>query len=94
MVCGRCHSYSAHLYEYLAAELGMLDVMTMKSDFCNELVTACAGQINFPTYDGGSVDYCTKHTGGGDDFFWSYPYEERESSALGPPHMYVFVFSH
>ncbi|CAM9581883.1 unnamed protein product, partial [Ectocarpus sp. 8 AP-2014] len=71
VVCGRCHSYSAHLYEYLAAELGLLDGMTMKSDFCNELVTACAGQIDFPTYDGGSVDYCTKHTGGGDDFFWS-----------------------
>ncbi|CBJ28221.1 conserved unknown protein [Ectocarpus siliculosus] len=25
VVCARCHSYSAHLYEYLGAELGMLD---------------------------------------------------------------------
>ncbi|CAN0318172.1 unnamed protein product, partial [Ectocarpus sp. 12 AP-2014] len=78
VVCARCHSFSAHLYEYLGAELGMLDGLTMTSAFCNDLVTACAGQIDFPTYDGGSVDYCTKHTGGGDDFFWSYPYEEPE----------------
>lgn len=70
-----CHSYSGHLYERLGAELGALDGMTMKSDFCEELVTACEGQLVFPTYDG--EDYCTKHTGGGDDQFWSYPYTER-----------------
>ncbi|CBJ28224.1 glucose sorbosone dehydrogenase [Ectocarpus siliculosus] len=39
--------------------------MTMKSAFCDELVTACDGQIDFPTYDSGTVDYCTKHTGRG-----------------------------
>ncbi|CAN0547489.1 unnamed protein product, partial [Ectocarpus sp. 12 AP-2014] len=76
VVCGRCHSYSALLHENLAAELGLLDGMTMKSEFCNELVTACDGQIDFPTYDNNTVDYCTKHTGGGDDLFWSYPYME------------------
>ncbi|CAN0049121.1 unnamed protein product, partial [Ectocarpus sp. 6 AP-2014] len=75
VVCGRCHSFSAHLYEYLAPELGLLDGMTMKSAFCDELVTACDGQIDFPTYDSGTVDYCTKHTGGGEDLYWSYPYE-------------------
>ncbi|CAM9121681.1 unnamed protein product, partial [Hapterophycus canaliculatus] len=76
VVCGVCHSYSGHLYEQLGAELGILDGMTMKSLFCEELVDACSGQVTFPTYDGGE-DYCEKHTGGGDDFFWSYPYEER-----------------
>lgn len=70
-----CHSYSGHLYEVLGAELGAVDGMTMKSDFCEEVVSACAGQIVFPTYDNGE-DYCTKHTGGGDDLFWSYPYTE------------------
>ncbi|CBJ28225.1 glucose sorbosone dehydrogenase [Ectocarpus siliculosus] len=88
VVCGRCHSFSAHLYENLAPELGLLDGMTMKSDFCNELLTACGGQINFPTYDNNTVDYCTKHTGGGDDFFWSYPYEE----AISDPRFLNEVF--
>ncbi|CAM9199998.1 unnamed protein product [Ectocarpus sp. 12 AP-2014] len=74
VVCGVCHSYSAHLYEYLPG--GMLDGLTMKGDFCDSLVEACATYIDFPTYDGES--YCDHHTGGGDDFFWSYPYEEPE----------------
>lgn len=84
VVCGVCHSYSGHLYEQLGAELGILDGMTMKSAFCEELVDACSGQITFPTYDGGE-DYCEKHTGGGDDFFWSYPYEERTYVATCEP---------
>lgn len=71
-----CHSYSGHLYERLGPEHGALDGLTMKGAFCEELVTACAEQIIFPTYDG--EDYCTKHTGGGDDQFWSYPYTQRE----------------
>lgn len=79
MVCAVCSSYSAHLYENL--EGGILDGLTMKNDFCQSLVSACQSFITFPTYDGD--DYCTYHTGGGDDFFWSYPYVERES--LGPP---------
>ncbi|CAM9211348.1 unnamed protein product, partial [Sphacelaria rigidula] len=74
VVCGVCGSYSAHLYEILGSELGT-DGLMMKMEFCTGLVTACAGQITFKTYDG--VDYCTKHTGGGKtDLFWSYPYEE------------------
>ncbi|CAM9143199.1 unnamed protein product, partial [Hapterophycus canaliculatus] len=82
VVCGVCHSYSGHLYERLGPELGVLDGMTMKNDFCDELVTACAGQITFPTYDGGD-DYCTKHTGGTTDQFWSYPYTEPEVNEDG-----------
>ncbi|CAM9548065.1 unnamed protein product [Ectocarpus sp. 6 AP-2014] len=82
VVCGVCGSYSGHLYERLGAELGVLDGMTMKSDFCEELVSACNEQITFPTYDGGD-DYCTKHTGGGDDQFWSYPYTESDIFASG-----------
>ncbi|CAM9509059.1 unnamed protein product [Ectocarpus sp. 4 AP-2014] len=75
VVCGVCHSYSAHLYEYLT-DGGMLDGLTMKSEFCESLVDACDAYITFPTYDG--VSYCDHHTGGGNDFFWSYPYEEPE----------------
>lgn len=72
VVCGVCHSYSAHLYEVLGAELGGTDGMTMKSSFCNDYVSACEDQIVF------SADYCEVHTGGGDDLYWSYPYVERE----------------
>ncbi len=85
VVCGVCHSYSGHLYERLGDELGGLDGMTMKNDFCQELVSACEAFITFPTYDG--EDYCTKHTGGGDDQYWSYPYEECEK------HMNAACFS-
>lgn len=51
--------------------------MTMKTDFCNDYVSACSGQIEFPTY--GDEDYCEKHVGsvafGADGQLWSYPYE-------------------
>eukprot|EP00903_Cladosiphon_okamuranus_P010392 g9830.t1 len=77
--CGQCHSYSGHLFADLGSELGVEDGMTMKSDFCEALVDACAGEIDFPTYDGGGTTYCEKHTGDQDeDFFWSYPYVEAE----------------
>lgn len=81
VVCGVCHSYSAHLYEILGAELGGTDGMTMKNSFCNELIAACEGQIDFPSYDG--LDYCDKHTGGGDDKYWSYPYTEPNVAESG-----------
>ncbi len=60
----------------------------MTAEFCEELVSTCAEQIDFPTYDGES--YCDKHTGGGDDYYWSYPYTESKSfSRRGyfPSHM-------
>ena len=50
----------------------------MTNSFCSEFVDACDGQIEFPTYEDGE-DYCTKHAGGGDDLYWSYPYTLRES---------------
>lgn len=56
--------------------------MTLKNDFCDELVTACTGQLTFGTYDDGTTDYCTKHTGGTTDQYWSYPYTERESRSV------------
>eukprot|EP00903_Cladosiphon_okamuranus_P006180 g6077.t1 len=77
--CGQCHSYSGHLFENLGGELGVEDGMTMKSDFCEALVKACSGEIDFRTYDGGGTTYCEKHTGDQlQDFFWSYPYVEPE----------------
>lgn len=76
VVCGVCHSYSAHLYERLGSELGGADGMTMKDSFCQELVKECAGEISFPTY--GGLSYCEKHVGDDGDQFWSYPYTERE----------------
>lgn len=86
VACGPCNSYSAHLYEVLGAELGPEDGMTMKNSFCEELVAACEGQIDFPTYDGES--YCEKHTlGSSSDAYWSYPLDpegkpEHDPSAL------------
>lgn len=71
-----CHSYSAHLYERLGAELGY-DGMNMKHAFCEELVDACETQPSCPTHDSGE-DYCYVHAGDGHDYFWSYPYTERE----------------
>lgn len=70
-MCGPCNAYSGHLYERIGGELGARDGMTMKGSFCTEFVDACEGQIEFPTYDGES--YCEKHTGGDDDYLWSYP---------------------
>lgn len=76
VACGPCHSYSSHLYERLGGELGVEDGMTMKSDFCEELVSTCAGEINFPTYDGDS--YCEKHVGDS-EMIWSFPIDEEGS---------------
>ena len=76
VLCGVCHSYSAHLYERLGAELGY-DGMNMKREFCEELVDACDTQPNCPTYADGE-GYCDVHSGTGHDYFWSYPYTERE----------------
>jgi len=84
VICGQCHSFSAHLYEILGSELGPWDGMTMKREFCDALTSQCAGQIVFggpAEYDG--LDFCDKHVGdtNGDDRFWSYPYQEGEGSA-------------
>eukprot|EP00904_Undaria_pinnatifida_P007443 jgi/Undpi1/3829/HiC_scaffold_16.g07198.m1 len=79
VACGPCSAYAGHLYERLGAELGVSDGMTMKSDFCNGMVEACAGQIAFPTYDGGSTSYCQKHVGDS-DLIWSYPIDESETT--------------
>eukprot|EP00904_Undaria_pinnatifida_P003872 jgi/Undpi1/13486/HiC_scaffold_8.g03145.m1 len=70
--------FCAHLYERLGAELGALDGMTMKQEFCDELVDACADEIPgiSRTYDG--LTYCEKHVGDTGDQFWSYPYTEPE----------------
>lgn len=84
VVCGPCNSYSGHLYERLGSELGTPDGMTMKTEFCNDLVTACTGQMEFPTYDG--VSYCDKHVGDQGDQLWSYPIDpsgERERFCAG-----------
>ena len=82
MLCGVCGSYSGHLYERLAADLGTENGLSMKSEFCTEFTGACDEQIDFSAYGNmeyGAVDYCTMHTGGGDeDLFWSYPYELSE----------------
>ena len=84
VACGPCSAYAGHLYERLGAELGVSDGMTMKSDFCNGMVEACAGQIAFPTYDGGSTSYCQKHVGDS-DLIWSYPIDESgNGSGQGP----------
>ena len=81
VLCGQCHSYSGHLFEKIGAELGPWDGMTMKREFCDELVDECDGQIDFggpAEYDGQS--FCDKHVGGidGEDQFWSFPYTDRE----------------
>ena len=82
MLCGVCGSYSGHLYERLAADLGTEDGLSMENEFCMEYTAACDEQIDLPVYGNqefGEVDYCTMHTGGGDeDLFWSYPYELSE----------------
>ena len=78
-ICAVCGSFSGHLYDILAAELGTEDGLTMKIDFCEALTTACDGQIDFPDYDG--VGYCMMHTGvqeEEEDLYWSYPYNGSE----------------
>ncbi|CAM9644170.1 unnamed protein product, partial [Ascophyllum nodosum] len=79
VLCGVCGSYSGHLYERLAADLGTEDGLSMKNEFCTDFTAACDEQIDLPVYGNleyGEVDYCTMHTGGGEeDLFWSYPYE-------------------
>jgi len=44
----------------------------LTSEFCEEFINTCDGQIPFPTYDDGE-SYCEKHTGAID---WAYPYVE------------------
>ena len=82
VLCGVCGSYSGHLYERLANDLGTEDGLSMKNEFCTAFTAACDEQIDLPVYGNleyGEVDYCTMHTGGGDeDLFWSYPYEMSE----------------
>ena len=82
MLCGVCGSYSGHLYERLADDLGTEDGLSMKTEFCTDFTAACEEQLDFPVYGTlqlGEVEYCTMHTGGGEeDLFWSYPYELSE----------------
>lgn len=79
VACGKCHSYSGHLYQRLGGTLGTWDGLTMKSDFCEEVVDECSDQLGLDkvTYPDGE-DYCEKHVGGNNDQFWSFPYTERE----------------
>ena len=72
VLCGVCGSYIGHLYECLAVDLGTGDGLTT-SEVCSGFIAACDEQIVFSSY--GGEDYCTMHTGGGDDLFWSYPHE-------------------
>lgn len=82
VACGKCHSFSGHLYERLGDQLGTVDGMTMKRAFCEELVGTCGGQINFAqmSYLDGNVekDYCDMHVGGSSDQYWSFPFTERK----------------
>ncbi len=81
VLCGRCHSFSGHLYEVLGPSLGYWDGMTMTRDFCNEYTSKCEGEIHFPIY--GTVSYCDKHVGSSDEdadgLYWSYPYTEGDA---------------
>lgn len=81
-MCGTCHSFSAHLYEKLGAELGPWDGMTMTRGFCTKFQEECSKKvdgydtIDFPDYPGG-VSYCDKHVGNDKgDNYWSFPYTE------------------
>lgn len=55
--------------------------MTMKEEFCSELVAACSDQIDFPTYNGDS--YCEKHVGD-DGQIWSYPIDPAGEVVASP----------
>lgn len=82
VMCGTCHSFSAHLYERLGAMLGPWDGMTMTRDFCAKFTAACSKKVDgratieFPNYSGAS--YCEMHVGSrdGEDNYWSFPYTE------------------
>eukprot|EP00903_Cladosiphon_okamuranus_P010019 g9501.t1 len=78
VLCGQCHSFSAHLFELIGADFGAWDGMTMKQDFCDALIDACGDEIPFggpAEYDG--LTYCEQHVGtSGTDSFWSYPYTD------------------
>lgn len=79
VACGKCHSYSGHLYQRLGPTLGTWDGLTMKSDFCEEVVEKCDGQFGLSDLDyADGKDYCETHVGGNTDQFWSFPYTERE----------------
>lgn len=71
VACGPCSAYAGHLYERIGPELGVSDGMTMKTDFCNDLVSTCS-EIDFPTYENG-MSYCDKHVDNEGDVLWSYP---------------------
>lgn len=58
----------------------------MKTDFCQELVAACEGQIEFPSYDG--LSYCEKHVGNNGDQIWSYPVDDEGDVVW--PNRYIF----
>ncbi|CAM9453682.1 unnamed protein product [Scytosiphon promiscuus] len=79
VLCGQCHSYSAHLFENLGADFGPYDGLTMTREFCEAFVDACGDQLTLggpDEYDG--LDYCDHHVGGidGEDELWSYPYTD------------------
>lgn len=56
--------------------------MTMKSEFCEEYVEACDGEIEFQTYDGQS--FCEKHVGTDGEQLWSYPIDPEGELTRGP----------
>lgn len=94
-MCGKCHSFSGHLFERLGKELGPWDGLTMTREFCEELVKQCGADINFPTYDGGSLSYCDKHVGDVDQYY-AYPFKEgagRVEFDVEKPRMWLLSFS-
>lgn len=73
VLCSICSPFSGHLYEQLTS-LGE-DGLTMKSEFCDSYVSACAGQIEFED------NFCDIHTLGSDeDNYWSFPYTASEKN--------------
>lgn len=74
VACGPCGSYSLHLFSRLGTELGLADGMTLKKEFCTELVNDCYEVIDFPDYPDGE-SYCEKHTEEEDEI-WSHPIDE------------------
>lgn len=70
MLCSVCGPFSGHLYEQITDKT--VDGLTMKTQFCEDYVSACGSQIDFPS------DYCEVHTLNSADIYWSYPYAEEE----------------